>query len=72
MSQSLKAYNNGGVFSEEKIAEFENFFSEVNFLSDQWHEEIYPDMIVQINHKEAYFTHVFHIWINEKTGTRSS
>lgn len=72
MSQSLKAYNNGGVLSQEKIAEFENLFNEVNFLSNEWHEEIYHDMIVQINHKEVYFTHAFHIWINGKTGTRSS
>ncbi|NOH15464.1 hypothetical protein [Clostridium cochlearium] len=26
------------------------------------------DIIVQINHKEGYFTHAFHIWINGDEG----
>lgn len=53
---------------KEKIAEFENLFEQVDFSSSEWNEEKYPDMIVQINHKEGYFTHTFHIWINGDEG----
>ncbi len=53
---------------EEKIAEFENLFDKVSFSSNEWNEETYPDMIVQINHKEGIFTHAFHIWINGDEG----
>ena len=53
---------------EEKIVEFENIFDQVNFSSNEWNEEKYPDMIVQINHKEGIFTHAFHIWINGDEG----
>ncbi|HHV26647.1 MAG TPA: hypothetical protein GXX63_05565 [Tissierellia bacterium] len=53
---------------KEKIVEFENLFNEVNFSSSEWNEERYPDMLVQINHKEGYFTHAFHIWINGDEG----
>ncbi len=53
---------------EEKIVEFENLFDQVNFSSAEWNEETYPDMIVQINHKEGIFTHAFNIWINGYEG----
>lgn len=53
---------------KEKIVEFENLFDQVNFSSNEWNEETYPDMIVQIDHKEGYFTHAFHIWIKGDEG----
>lgn len=53
---------------KKKIAEFENLFDQVNFSSGEWDVETYPDMVVQINHKEGYFTHAFHIWINGDEG----
>ena len=53
---------------KEKIVEFEKLFDQVDFSSGEWNEETYPDMIVQINHKDGYFTHPFHIWINGDEG----
>ncbi|MEL5864855.1 hypothetical protein [Clostridium cochlearium] len=54
--------------NKEKIDEFENLFDQINFSTGEWHAETYPDMIVQINHKEGYFTHAFHIWSNGDEG----
>lgn len=48
---------------KEKIEEFENLFEEMDFLTEEWNEGAYADIILQINHKEGIFTHPLRIWI---------
>lgn len=51
---------------QEKIEKFESLFDQVHFTTSEWNEETYPDVVVQINHKEGIFTHPFHIWIYDE------
>ncbi len=55
--------------AEEKIAEFENLFEEIVFSTEEWDEEAYADIILQINHKKGIFTHPLRIWIDGDEAT---
>lgn len=54
---------------EEKIAEFENLFEEIDFSTEEWNAEAYADIILQINHKTGIFTHPLRIWIDGDEAT---
>lgn len=53
----------------DKITEFENLFEEIVFSTEEWNEESYADIILQINHKEGIFTHPLSIWIDGDDAT---
>ena len=54
---------------KDRIAEFENLFEEIVFSTEEWNEETYADIILQINHKEGIFTHPLEIWIDGDEAT---
>ena len=49
----------------DKIAEFEDLFEEIVFTTEEWNEESYADIILQINHKKGIFTHPLRIYIDK-------
>lgn len=54
---------------KEKISEYENLFEQIVFLSDEWNEEAYADIILRINHNKGIFTHPLEIWIDGDEAT---
>lgn len=49
----------------DKIAEFEDLFEEIVFTTEEWNEESYADIILQINHKKGIYTHPLRIYIGK-------